>query len=231
MGFEVNYLVQFGRSAYVGRFSGNANEPVLDSGEVVLIRSIRGVELGTILCESVDRFADAFNETTRGEILRIATVDDKQEQEKRQLKAKDLLTIAEMRNSYPLLFADSEATSEFILFHVVPFEECDISPLLHQLSEEHHVMIAVVDLSLAKKTPDAPDANDSIVGCGKPNCGKTSEGDSAEASGEKSGCGGCSSGGCSRGSVKSAEELTGYFKDLRSKMEAESVQNNRVSLK
>ncbi|MCE9568281.1 MAG: hypothetical protein K8U57_40290, partial [Planctomycetes bacterium] len=50
-------------------------------------------------------------------------------------------------------------------------------------------------------------------GCGKPGCGTESGG----------GCstgGGCSSGSCSRGSVKSADELTAHFAELRQKMEA-----------
>ena len=42
--------------------------------------------------------------------------------------------------------------------------------------------------------------------------------------------GGCSTGSCSRGKVKSADELTAYFADLRQKMEAAGVDRTRPAL-
>jgi hypothetical protein len=60
-------------------------------------------------------------------------------------------------------------------------------------------------------------------GCGKPDCGAGSGGCSSCGTG-----GGCSTGSCSRGSVKSADDLTAYFRDLRTKMEQHA--NGRTPL-
>jgi hypothetical protein len=49
--------------------------------------------------------------------------------------------------------------------------------------------------------------------CGQPDCGTGSGCSSCST-------GGCSTGSCSKGSVKSAEELTSFFTDLREKMHA-----------
>jgi hypothetical protein len=74
----------------------------------------------------------------------------------------------------------------------------------------------LLDLSRPVTATDPPAPAE--AGCGKPGCGSGGGGCSSCGTG-----GGCSTGSCSRGQVKSADDLTAYFTDLRQKMEAAGV--------
>ena len=75
----------------------------------------------------------------------------------------------------------------------------------------------LLDLSRSPTAKDEP----ASAGCGKPGCGSSGGGCSTGSCG--TGGGGCSTGSCSKGKVKSADELTAYFADLRHKMEADAA--------
>lgn len=215
-----SYLVQFGTSAFVGRFAA-ATDARFARGQSVVVKTVRGEEVGTVLCPAEGRFENALAESA-GTVLREITANDERQREAATLLAAGVLAAAERRAAdWPVAFADAEATLDgsLVVLHVIPFAECDLRPLLDDLAAGFRTAVTLQDLSMAKALPDAPDATDG--GCGKPDCGKESGG----------GCGtggGCSTGSCSRGSVKSAEELTEYFVDLRQKMEADSA--GRVAL-
>jgi hypothetical protein len=214
------YLVQFGTSAFVGRFD-TGSDVTYARGQSVVVRTVRGEEVGTVLCPAEGRFENALAESA-GTLLRVLTADDEQQRETATLLASGVLAAAERRAAeWPVSFVDAESTIDgsLVVLHVIPFAECDLRSLLDDLAAGFRTAVTLQDLSMAKALPDAPDATDG--GCGKPDCGKESGG----------GCGtggGCSTGSCSRGSVKSAEELTAYFVDLRQKMEADTA--GRVAL-
>lgn len=214
------YLVQFGTSAFVGRFE-SAADVAFARGQSVVVKTVRGEEVGTVLCPAEGRFENALAESA-GTLLRILTPEDEHHREAATLLAAGVLAAAERRAAeWPVSFVDAEATLDgsLVVLHVIPFAACDLRPLLDDLAAGFRSAVTLQDLSSTKALPDAPDATDG--GCGKPDCGKESGG----------GCGtggGCSTGSCSRGAVKSAEELTAYFVDLRQKMEADS--EGRVAL-
>jgi hypothetical protein len=111
----------------------------------------------------------------------------------------------------PLAFVDVELTADgSAILHALPWDACDATPLLEDLAARSGLAVRLFDLS-RRVTPAEPAAR----GCGKPGCGTDAGGCSTCGTG-----GGCSSGSCSRDSVKSADELTAYFADLRGKMEA-----------
>ena len=66
-------LAQFGTSGFVGRFRSDAAVP---RGEAVVLRSPRGVELGTSLGEMAERYANQLDESAGGELLRVVTEAD-----------------------------------------------------------------------------------------------------------------------------------------------------------
>ena len=206
------YLVQFGRSAYVGRFSFAGDEP-FPRGAAAIVKSIRGLEVGTVLCPAVERFASCVGDRA-GELIRRLTSDDERSLQNSNRTAATILTRAESRRGeLPIHLVEAEATLDgsTVILHVIPFAECDLAPLLTDLANEFQIAVTLQDLSRPTALPDAPDAVE--AGCGKPNCGSESGG---------GGCGtggGCSTGSCSKGKIKSAEELTEYFADLRGKME------------
>lgn len=199
------YLVQYGRCAYVGRFT---TDRTFSRGDRAIVRSSRGIEIGIVLCDAGERFAGAIDPSAGGELLRLASPDDETTAVARDADGVTLLAAAS-ESSLPLTFLDVEVMLDgsSAVLHALPWEPCDADPLFAELSARFGMPVRMLDLSRTPVAVDPPTT------CGKPDCG----------SGNCSSCGtggGCSTGSCSRGSVKSAAELSAYFADLRSKMEA-----------
>jgi len=202
------YLAQFGRLAFVGRFDPAADAAgAFARGDRVVIRGPRGLELATVMCEAIDRF---HRDSAEGELLRPASFDDFAAAERNEALGQRLLAAAELAD-LPISFIDSEVSLDgtAAVLHGLPWGDCDASPLFASLSEQFGLAVRLLDLSTAPTAKDAVETG----GCGKPDCGAGSGGCSTCSTG------GCSSGSCSSGKVKSAEELTAYFADLRQKME------------
>jgi hypothetical protein len=199
------YLVQYGKSGFVGRFRPADAEPHA-RGERVVVRSRRGLELGTVLCEPADRF-DAPDD---GDLVRRAADDEAGPGEAR---ASELLAAAQARAGelgLPLAIVDAEILLDgSAVLHGLPWAECDATALFEELSARFGGPVRLLDLSRGPVANDEP-----AHGCGKPGCGSESGGCSSCGTG-----GGCSTGSCSRGSAASADDLTAYFRDLRAKME------------
>ncbi|HEY3788618.1 MAG TPA: hypothetical protein VGL71_07175 [Urbifossiella sp.] len=209
------YLVQYGRLAFVGRFSParSVGEGAFIRGDRVVIRGLRGLELGTVLGAAIDRFHHSQGD---GELLRPASIADFAAAERGEALGQEILAAAE-RAGLPIGFIDIEMSLDAAtaVLHGLPWSECDASPLFADLSDRFGVAVRLLDLSRTPTIKDVPEP----AGCGKPGCG-------SEAGGGCSSCGtggGCSSGSCSSGKVKSAGELTAYFADLREKMEADGM--------
>jgi hypothetical protein len=209
------YLVQYGRSAFVGRFR-SAHDAV--RGDRVVIRGPRGLELGTVLCQLTDRFLPSPEDD--GELIRPATPEDEAAAERFGTLGQTVLAAADelaAASGLPLRFVDIEVSLDgtAAVLHGLPWDGCDASPLFAELSDRFGLAVRLLDLSRTPAAKDPPDPGH--AGCGKPGCGSGSGGCSS--CGSESG-GGCSTGSCSRGKVKSADELTAYFADLRRQMEA-----------
>ena len=207
------YLIQYGRPGFVGRFSSALT---LARGESVVIRGPRGIELGEVLVSTDTRFTD-HSLLDDGEILRTVTPEDESEAHNSDSRRHEVLATATERGrelGLPLVFVDMEITIEgTAILHALPWGECDATSLLDEIAAQTGLTVRLLDLSRGPK----PELTTS-KGCGKPGCGTESGGCSSCGTG-----GGCSTGSCSRGSVKSSEELTAYFADLRQKMEVAGI--------
>jgi hypothetical protein len=199
------YLVQYGRSGFVGRFTADGSARFARSDRVA-IRGPRGVEIGTVLCQPSEPFSQA---AADGELLRAASDADETETIRLDTLGPLLLSAADMAG-LPVAFVDVELTLDgTAILLALPWDECDATPVLTDLAARFSLRVHLLDLSRSPKTNDAPDH----AGCGKPGCGSGGGGCTA--------CGaGCSTGACSRGKVRSADELTDYFASLRQQMEA-----------
>ena len=201
-------LVQYGRPGFVGRFRCDADAPA--RGERVVVRGPRGVEIGTVLAAVDAGDAD-------GDLLRAVTAEDDAAAARHEAVGRELLdAAAEAGADLPLSFVDVEVALDgaSAVLHALPWAGCDADPLLAALSDRFGLAVRLLDLSRSPTAGDPPEP----AGCGKPGCGSSAGGCSSCGTG-----GGCSTGSCSRGSVKSADELTSYFADLRNKMEAAGV--------
>jgi cell fate regulator YaaT (PSP1 superfamily) len=189
-------------------------------GERVIVRGPRGVESGIVLCEPGEQFTPALS--TEGELLRTATPDDESQLATFATRESELLTHANQaatEGGLPLTFVDAELTLDNrLILHGLAWDACDATAFFDELSARFNLTVRLLDLSQTAVTRDPKQSE----GCGKPDCGSGSGGCSSCGSegGESKGC---STGSCSRGKVKSADELTAYFADLRQKMEAASA--------
>lgn len=200
------YLVQYGRSGFVGRFQADTNTRFIRSDRVVF-RGPRGVEIGTVLCEPGEPFSQP---AADGELLRAVSDADEDLAVHLDALSPLLLSAADMAG-LPVAFVDIELTLDgTAILHGLPWAECDATPVLTDLATRYSVRVQLLDLSRSVTTNDTPDP----AGCGKPGCGSGSGGCTS------CGTGGCSTGSCSRGKVHSADELTDYFSRLRQQMEA-----------
>lgn len=210
------YLVQYGRSGFVGRFTSAL--PDVSRGAAVVVRTPRGVELGTALCPVEERLANSIDPASGGELLRTATPADRSQSALNEQTGLTLLGEATRRAAavdLPVAFVDVEVLLDgsAVVLHALPCGPCDADPLLADLSAEFGFPVRLFDVS---RSPTRADPSEPKTSCGKPDCGSGSGGCSSCGTGKS----GCSTGGCSRGSVKTADELTAYFADLRSKMDA-----------
>lgn len=216
-----SYLVQFGKSGFVGRF---ASASAVARGERAVVCGPRGVEIGQSLGELTERLAESLS--VEGELLRPATAEDEARAAAFPAREAQLLAIssdAAAERGLPLAFVDAELTlDDHLILHGLAWDACDATPLFDDLSARFGLTVRLLDLSQTQVSRDPKQAE----GCGKPGCGTESGGCSSCGTGEAKG--GCSTGSCSRGAVKSADELTAYFADLRRKMDAAGV--NRTPL-
>jgi cell fate regulator YaaT (PSP1 superfamily) len=193
------YLIQYGRPGFVGRF---ASELALARGDRVVVKGPRGLEFGEVLVAPERSATDE-----DGAVLRIATARDDTSAGRLEMLGHELL-VAAGRSALPLSFVDVEVTLDgTAILHALAWDACDATALLDELATRFGIAVRLLDLGRLGSTKDP-------AGCGKPGCGAESGGCSTCGTG-----GGCSTGSCSRGSVKSAEDLTAYFAELRHKME------------
>lgn len=205
MASNCQYWIRYGRPGFVGRFAGDW---LFTRGDRIVIDGPRGIEFGEVLAIS-----EPAEDRADGSVLRSATTDDEIESQCLFARVQLLLaTASDNPLALPLAFVDVEVTLDgTAILHALAWDECDATPFLEALAARFNLKVRLLDLSRAPVAKDP-------TGCGKPGCGSESGGCSSCGTG-----GGCSTGSCSRGSVKSPEELSAYFADLRLKMEAASL--------
>jgi hypothetical protein len=199
-------LVQYGRLGFLAEAAcGFATT----RGDRLVVRTERGLELGTVLASKVT--SAGMNSAARSsEIVRLATLADLAAAEQNEAFGRTILEGAEAAG-LPIAFIDVEVNLDRTgaVLHALPYDVCDASAVLASLSDRFDLSVRLLDLSRDKHTPDPPDPEK--MTCGKPDCGTGSGCSSCST-------GGCSTGSCSKGNVKSAEELTSFFADLRRRM-------------
>ncbi len=208
------YLVNHGKSGAVGRFVSAA--PLgLQRGDRVVVRSRRGLEVGTVLCPANARHARLLVGVLVGELLRSAGVDDDAALVRLQPLAQRLFDdsrrlVRELDLPAEVLDVEVLLDGRAVVQHVQA-AACDWEPFVAALGR-HGVDVLLEDLAL----PAEPEAS-SASGCGEPNCGRAGGGGGCSTCGSGGGCSSCGSGGV---------DLQAYFAHLRDKME----QTQRTSL-
>jgi cell fate regulator YaaT (PSP1 superfamily) len=201
----VDYLVTYGAAGEFSRFRP-AGDRAYARGDRVVIRTSRGLELGTVLCRATAHHAAFLSRTPQGELLRPASQVDLAAASDVEHKSAALIATArrlarEMGLAIEIL--DAEITldgGQASIFHLRA-GDCDCRPLAAALSRETDVQIVMENM-----------AEPASTGCGRPDCGKGAGGCSS------CGTGGCSSGSCSAG--HGAQEVSSHLAALRRAMES-----------
>jgi cell fate regulator YaaT (PSP1 superfamily) len=202
----VEYLVTYGAAGEFSRFRP-AGDRAYSRGDRVVIRTTRGLELGTVLCTATAQHAAFISRTPGGELLRLASAVD--EAAASDIEHKSAALIATARRlageiGLAIEILDAEMTLDGVqasIFHLRA-ADCDCRPLAAALSRETDVQIIMENM--AEPAP--------VIGCGRPDCGQGAGGCSS------CGTGGCSSGSCSAG--HSAKDVSSHLAALRRAMES-----------
>jgi cell fate regulator YaaT (PSP1 superfamily) len=206
---DVEYLVSYGLAGDFGRF--RAARPVpCRRGERVVVRSHRGVEVGSVLRPATPRHAAFLPNTTVGQLLRGVTPDDEATFDAMRERGRRLCERAAAladELALPLAVLDAEVLLDgrHAALHLVRDGAGDVRPLVSALAREFDLHIEIADLARA-----AAGEEEEHHGCGREGCGE-------------GGCGSCGTGGCGSCGTKAAPDMTAYFAQLREQMESRRV--------
>jgi cell fate regulator YaaT (PSP1 superfamily) len=195
-----DYLLSYGSVGDFGRF--HPVKPLrCRRGDRAVIRTPRGLELGTVLCLTTPGHLHFLPNTSVGQLLRLASSEDEATAERRRDTALHLFDDGRQSAAtlgLPLELLDAEVLLDgqrAVIYHV-RWAECDVRPFVSSLSKRHDVQIEMHDLSRADQ------------GCGRPDCGRG-----------KGGCDSCGSGGgCGTCGSHGSTDLQAYFAGLREQM-------------
>lgn len=195
------YLVGYGLCGEFGRFAP-AQPLECRPGDRVIIRSRRGVEMGTVLCAVTEGHLRVLAAQPVRPLLRAATAEDEDRQRTLEAMAEQAFRTAREligTHALPLEVLDVEALQEppLLVVHYIG-GRCDFRDLVHGLSTKFACHVEMLDLN-ALPGDLAPDSEAEVcsvcgssTGCGNNGCGK-------------GGCGSCGA---------SAEGVARYFAAL-----------------
>jgi hypothetical protein len=208
------YLVSHGQSGGFGRFVGLLN---LCRGDRVVIRTPRGLEMGTVLCPASTGHIQLLAATSAGPIVRRAEATDDDVMRRLQLLGRQIFEESRVlvsRAALPLEIVDVEILLDgaTAVIQFLGNASEDHEQLVRALQTRFNLTVLLESLALAAPEAAAPEAEEHQHGCGKPDCGKVGGG----------GCTTCSTGGgcssCGSGKV----DMKAYFAHLRGKMDERS---------
>jgi cell fate regulator YaaT (PSP1 superfamily) len=196
------FIVGFGKSGALGVF--NAPAPLLlRRGDRVIVRTPRGIEVGSVLCPATVRQARLLGATASGALLRPLSDADAALLVAQQQLAQQVYAVARKQAQE----LDAEILDVEVFFDgrqaIVQFvgESSGLDDVAQIL--EHCFTLEVRLENLAQAVHDADHG-----GCGKPDCGR-----------DAGGCSTCSTGGGCSSCGSSKVDLRPYFAHLREKME------------
>jgi cell fate regulator YaaT (PSP1 superfamily) len=205
------YLVGHGTAGDFGRFRPTT-ALTFRRGDRVVVRSFRGLELGTVLCEATAGHAHFLPNTTVGKLLRVVTAEDEEKAEAMRRRGHELFAearrvAAELAAPLEMLDAEVMLDGKQAVLHHLAWGDFDERDLVSRLSHRFDFQLVLHSLALAE-TAEEPEEHGH--GCGRPDCGKK----------EGGGCSTCGSGGgCS--TCGTGADLKAYFAGLREQMAAQ----------
>jgi hypothetical protein len=203
MNTTAEYLVSHGVAGALVRCRG---EEGLRRGDRVVLRTARGLELGTVLREATSRLTEMLHDSAAGEISRRATDDDHAQAERNRERSAQIFEesrrlVQELNLPIEVLDVEILLDEQQAILHTLGG---NADALRQALARRHDLAIFLHDLAVQP-------IEEGEVGCGKPGCG-----------GGHGGCTSCSSGGCGTGcgTPELASQVAEHFANLRQRMES-----------
>lgn len=185
---RMEYLVRYGKTGGFGRF--RSQKPLeLSRGDLVIIESHRGREIGEVISPSTTNIATFLPNSTVGKIFDLLSPDDHRPHEI-QLKATQLINAANeycIASGMDVSVMDAEVLldEKHAVIHLATNPATkDLGELISSLSDNFKLHIYVENLS-QNQTIKEDSSNNCGETCGSTNCNS-----------KPGGCGSCESGGC-----------------------------------
>jgi cell fate regulator YaaT (PSP1 superfamily) len=167
------YVVRYGRMRFLGEYTGLADHEH-PRGQQVVIRSDRGTELGDVLCPSSERTTKFLVNPVQGEILRLATPEDRAleaqmaEDRTKVFKICQEL-IAKRRLQMDLVDLETIQGRERVVFYYLAEKRVDFRELVKDLARALRTRIEMRQIGVRDEAKLLADYGD----CGKPVCCNT----------------------------------------------------------
>jgi cell fate regulator YaaT (PSP1 superfamily) len=167
------YVVRYGRMRFLGEYRGLPDHEH-SRGQRVVVRSDRGVELGDVLCPATERTARFLPDPPRGEILRLATAEDHDQEARLALERQPVFAtcqelITRRRLQMDLVDIEIVHGRERIVFYYLAEKRVDFRELVKDLARALRTRIEMRQLGVRDEAKLLADYGD----CGKPVCCNT----------------------------------------------------------
>ncbi|MFO0878695.1 MAG: regulatory iron-sulfur-containing complex subunit RicT [Gemmataceae bacterium] len=163
------WIVRHGAMRFLGQFDPEMS--AYARGEDVLVRTDRGQEVGSILCQATPRAVEMLSDPTRGRILRKMTDQDQAERSRlKQLEQLELETcerfVEQRKLQMELVDVEHLFGGERIIFYFLAEKRVDFRELVKDLAREYQTRIEMRQIGVRDEAKLLADFGD----CGKPVC-------------------------------------------------------------
>jgi cell fate regulator YaaT (PSP1 superfamily) len=167
------YLVRHGAMRFIGAFDPPAGV-ALRRREAVILRTDRGQEVGEVLCPATPQAVAAVPEPTHGQVIRVATEDDRRKVVAlKDVQAREYTIGTELiaRHKLAMQLVDVEHLfgGERIVFYFLAENRVDFRELVKSMAREFHTRIELRQIGVRDEAKLLADYGD----CGKPVCCNT----------------------------------------------------------
>ena len=167
------YIVRFGAMKTLGVFSARGGTE-FQRNHVVVVRTNRGLESGNVLCEATKAATSQLKDPAHGQILRMMTPEDRNEQSRirhheKKVFEKCLHYVQDLKLAMELVDIEHMFGGERIVVYYLAEERVDFRELVKQLASEFQTRIQMQQIGVRDEAKLLADYGD----CGKPLCCNT----------------------------------------------------------
>lgn len=167
------YVVRYGLMRFLGEYRGLSGQSH-PRGQKVVVRSDRGLEMGEVLSPATDRTALFLENPIRGDILRVASLEDLEADSRRpsvQDHGQEVCRefIAKRRLQMDLVDVEAILGGERMVFYYLAEKRVDFRDLVKDLARAFQTRIEMRQIGVRDEAKILADYGD----CGKPVCCNT----------------------------------------------------------